>query len=94
MPNLHSTMESTRFAVNTLNLLGEEIPNKIQTVEWVTSCQKRDGGFAPEPNSAGDLSSTYYAVRVLTIAGSVAQTETPEVWYTYCGIHCLKLIHF
>jgi prenyltransferase beta subunit len=67
-PSDPSGMEATRFAVDTLYMLEKD--SKLgKTLSWVKSCSAEGGrGFSKSAYLQADLASTYYALRVLTIA--------------------------
>ncbi len=65
-PNI-STVESTYWALNSLNILGglNDI-DYINLTHWMRSCQNPDGGFSLYVGFYSDVISTYYGLEVFT----------------------------
>ena len=75
-PEEHANMEATRFAVDTLNILGDtNYTAYIRTsgyIKWVETCQNQDGGFrCVVEEGKSELDATYYAIRILTISNRI-----------------------
>jgi prenyltransferase beta subunit len=68
------TMEATRFGMEAARRSGIEPVPLRDAVEWVLGLWREEGGFAERPGAeAADAASTYYAARLLEIAGARAR---------------------
>src|SRR3990170_5927066 len=65
-PGAKSEVESTRFSIQTLCLLGEPIPGRRKCVKWINQCLTSDG-FASKPCGPLSLATTYYATLSLNL---------------------------
>lgn len=77
--NCDSDMESTRFAVDCLNLLGRPLPRAKDCVRWIGRCYN-GRAFGAKPGSRPRPSSTYYAVRSLSLIARVHDFRATANW--------------
>jgi len=73
-------VQSTYYAISSLDLLGHSLRNASKTLEFVLNCSNNDGGFGTHPNvTKSDFTSGWAAMKSIKILESILNLTTEQI---------------
>ncbi|TFF89596.1 MAG: hypothetical protein EU549_00100 [Promethearchaeota archaeon] len=73
-----SEMDSTYYAIQSMQILGLEPKNNI--TEWINQCWNSDYGFSSKPNKSSTIWATYNALNALKLLGENITSYNTSQW--------------
>lgn len=82
VPGFPADLESTYRAIESLRLVGGDVPRVNRCAAWISSCRHTSGGYANRPGGDDpDVASTFFALHALALLRSPPEdSETTAGW--------------
>ena len=76
-------MISTYYAYNIYSYLGEQFPNATVHKNWILQCNNTDGGYGGNNTLSSTILTTYYAVELINITGTIDDLDDKSATLNY-----------